>query len=178
MPEMQPTQPRESKRRGELAELAFMYKAAGLGFGVAKPYGDSDRYDFILDAGKKLWRVQVKSSSTMQHGAYLVNAQRHAGGQAIPYQVSEIDFLIAHIVPEDTWFVIPVKAFAPRRSVRVYPKASPRGDYEKYREAWDLMQQEPALAGKQRAGQGKTARRARRTAKPSFCAASGRWPEE
>ena len=39
-----------TKRRGELAELAFTLKAASLGFGVAKPYGDSERYDFILDS--------------------------------------------------------------------------------------------------------------------------------
>src|SRR5947209_3330027 len=39
-----------TKRRGELAELAFVYKAASLGFGVAKPYGDSERYDFRLEA--------------------------------------------------------------------------------------------------------------------------------
>jgi hypothetical protein len=28
-----------SKRRGEVSELAFFYKAASLGFGVAKPWG-------------------------------------------------------------------------------------------------------------------------------------------
>src|SRR6266496_3934328 len=39
-----------TKRTGELAEAAFLYKAAGLGFGVAKPWGDSERYDFILDS--------------------------------------------------------------------------------------------------------------------------------
>ena len=32
-----------AKRRGELSELAFFYKAASLGFGVAKPWGDSER---------------------------------------------------------------------------------------------------------------------------------------
>ncbi len=42
--------------------MGFMFKAAGLGFGVAKPCGDSERYDFILDSGKRLWRVQVKST--------------------------------------------------------------------------------------------------------------------
>jgi hypothetical protein len=36
--------------------------------------------------------------------------------------VAEIDFLVAHIVPEDAWFVIPVRAFTPRKTVRVYPK--------------------------------------------------------
>ena len=39
-----------TKRKGELSEAAFLLKAAGLGFGVAKPWGDSERYDFILDS--------------------------------------------------------------------------------------------------------------------------------
>jgi hypothetical protein len=39
-----------TKRRGELAELAFVLKAASLGFGVSRPFGDSERYDAILDA--------------------------------------------------------------------------------------------------------------------------------
>jgi hypothetical protein len=132
---------RGTKKRGELAELAFVYKAASLGFGVARPYGDSDRFDFIVLAGEHFWKVQVKSSSAMQYGAYLVNAQRNANGRAIPYTPDEIDFLVAHIVPEDAWLVIPVQAFTPRRSIRVYPKGDGRtGRYEKYREAWWLME--------------------------------------
>ena len=39
-----------TKRRGELAELAFVLKAASLGFGVSRPFGDSERYDAILDS--------------------------------------------------------------------------------------------------------------------------------
>src|SRR5437588_7878910 len=39
-----------TKRKGELSEAAFLLKAAGLGFGGAKPWGDSERYDFILDS--------------------------------------------------------------------------------------------------------------------------------
>src|ERR1035437_9461899 len=34
-----------SKQRGELAEMMFMVKAAKEGFGAAKPYDDSQRYD-------------------------------------------------------------------------------------------------------------------------------------
>jgi hypothetical protein len=51
----------DNKHRGELAELAFMRKAATLGFAVAKPWGDSDRYDVIVRFGKIFWRVQIKS---------------------------------------------------------------------------------------------------------------------
>jgi len=123
---------RGTKKRGELAELAFIYKAASLGFGVARPYGDSDRFDFIVLSGEHFWRVQVKSSSAMQYGGYMVNAQRCANGRSIPYTVDEIDFLVAHIVPEDAWFVIPVQAFTPRRSIRVYPRRDERqGRYGK-----------------------------------------------
>jgi hypothetical protein len=38
---------RNPKRRGELAEAAFLLKAQNMGFRVARPWGDSDRYDFI-----------------------------------------------------------------------------------------------------------------------------------
>src|SRR5207302_6665247 len=81
-----------SKQRGELAEMMFMVKAAQKGFATAKPYGDSRRYDFILDVGKRLWRVQVKSSSAKEYGSYLVNLQRNANGETVPYDPSEIDF--------------------------------------------------------------------------------------
>jgi hypothetical protein len=47
--------PLDAKEKGELAELAFLHKAASLGFGVARPYGDSERYDFILDSGERFW---------------------------------------------------------------------------------------------------------------------------
>jgi hypothetical protein len=40
---------RTTKRRGEISELAFALAAARQGFGIAKPYGDSERYDIILD---------------------------------------------------------------------------------------------------------------------------------
>jgi hypothetical protein len=41
-----------AKHRGELAELAFMRKAATLGFAVAKPWGDSERYDAVIRAAE------------------------------------------------------------------------------------------------------------------------------
>jgi hypothetical protein len=54
--------PLNCKAKGDLAELAFLHKAASLGFGVAKPYGDNEHYDFILDSGERFWRVQVRST--------------------------------------------------------------------------------------------------------------------
>jgi PD-(D/E)XK endonuclease len=233
-----------TKRRGELAELAFTLKAASLGFGVAKPYGDSERYDFILDprnahvgtaalgcpveqssavchpeegafcptkarpersrrdlgvlripaslprasisdrgarlarlvldlrnatnachsepaqsGGEEpafpngcptlrdvrrmgthpLYRVQVKCSTQLLNGLYRVNAHRRTQGRAVPYLASEIDFFAVYIIPEATWYVIPILAihatslfFRRRRDRRP-------GLYDQFREAWHLL---------------------------------------
>src|SRR2546425_13259861 len=47
---------RNPKRAGEISEAAFVVRAHSLGFLGAKPWGDSEKYDFVLDAGSKLWR--------------------------------------------------------------------------------------------------------------------------
>jgi hypothetical protein len=224
-----------SKRRGELAELAFTLKAASLGFSVSKPYGDSDRYDFILDARDEtsfchpergfsfaparkgepqskdpvsvfrktgsggnprqrrvrtsrklthrsastskqlsfrragtaeklsfrratvaraeepaspppknsLHRVQVKCSTQLLNGLYRVNSHRRTNGRAVPYLAHEIDFLAAWIIPEDTWYIIPLAAFGSVTSLLFRRKRDPKpGLYDAYREAWHLLRPE------------------------------------
>jgi|SRR5580658_889249 hypothetical protein len=129
-----------SKQRGELAEMMFMVKAAQKGFATAKPYGDSRRYDFILDVGQKLWRVQVKSSNALQYGSYMVNLQRNANGEVIAYDPSEIDFVVAYVMACEAWFVIPVEAIAGRKTAKLCLHGNARsGRLGKYWEAWGLM---------------------------------------
>jgi hypothetical protein len=135
-----PTRAWISKELGELAEMMFMVKAAMLGFATAKPYGDSRRYDFIVDVGKRLWRVQVKSSSALQYGAYMVNLQRNLNGEVVAYDPSEIDFVVAYVMPCDAWFVIPVEAIAGRKTAKLCLHGNPRsGKLGKYWQAWGLM---------------------------------------
>ena len=129
-----------TKRRGELAELAFHLKATQMGFRVFKPYGDSERYDFILDAGKRLWSVQVKSTTTILNGRYHINAHRRTQGKAIAYTASEIDILAAYIIPENAWFILPIEVLGTRASLLFCFKDDPKGGlYGAYREAWHLM---------------------------------------
>lgn len=230
-----------TKRRGELAELEFVLKAANRGFGVARPYGDSERYDVILDArellprrrigkasvgnasvGKSsagktsagntsaadarmrsasqlrpktpchsdqsrsecdgvveqpcasaaaskrqnaekpskrtprrrsreiptfppdpsppLWRVQVKCSTQLFEGFYRVNAHRRLNGRAVPYLPGEIHFFAVYIIPEDTWYIIPLHATCGVTSLLFRRRADRRpGLYDAYREAWHLL---------------------------------------
>jgi hypothetical protein len=127
----------DNKHRGELAELAFMRKAAALGFSVAKPWGESERYDVVLRAGKVFWRVQVKSvrSKSPQRKHYRV---RTVNWLKLPYSADEIDFLVAYIFPEDTWYVLPVSEVENRKALFINPK-SKRSKYQEFREAWNLL---------------------------------------
>jgi hypothetical protein len=127
----------DSKHRGELAELAFMRKAAALGFAVAKPWGDSDRYDVIVRTGKVFWRVQIKSvwakRPTRPH--YRLNTRASSNSS---YTAEEIDFLVAYIFPQDTWYVFPVAVVENRKVICITP-SSKKSPFKQYREAWKLM---------------------------------------
>ena len=219
-----------TKRRGELAELTFVLKAANLGFGVARPYGDSERYDVILDArditssvgragmgqasvgqasmgrasmgrasmgrasmerasvgrasvgrapspaalpksktgntrksktanhltqastknspgppplspdpSPPLWRIQIKCSTQLCEGLYRVNAHRRSQGRALPYLPGEIHFFAIYIIPETTWYIIPLRATLGRTSLLFRRRADPRPGYNAFREAWRLL---------------------------------------
>ncbi len=180
-----------------------------MGFAVCKPYGDSERYDFIVDArmsarsapachpekcadyvetaalgcpgscptlpgfrrvrildrtiprkdqeskagsrGKNarsacilcarpfLWRVQVKCSTQLLCGLYRVNAHRRTPRGAVPYTPAEIDFIAAYIIPEDTWYIIPIRAV--RGTSLLFRRKKDRRPslYNQYREAWHLL---------------------------------------
>jgi hypothetical protein len=110
-----------TKRRGELAELAFAFKAATRGFHIAKPYGDSERYDFVLGNEQRFWRVQVKSTTTLLNGLYHLNSHRRLQGRAVPYHIGEIDFLAAYIFPEDAFFILPIRLIHGRASLLFAP---------------------------------------------------------
>jgi hypothetical protein len=138
----------DCKHRGDIAELAFMRKAATLGFAVAKPWGDSDRYDVVLRAGKIFWRVQIKSvwGTEPTRPYYRVKT---TGRRRTSYSAEEIDFLVAYIFPKDLWYVFPVALIEHRQILCLMP-GSKKSKYEPYREAWTLMgptNTEPASLG-------------------------------
>ena len=130
---------RNTKRAGDLAEIAFLYRAMGLGMVVSKPFGDNARYDFVVDGGRGCLRVQVKSSSRLHsEGRYNVNVGRHVAKGAVAYLASEIDFVAVLIVPEARWYIFPVAELAGRVGLKI-PVAG-KGPFEGFVEAWGLLQ--------------------------------------
>ena len=135
---------RAPKARGELAEARFLARAMGMGLTVSKPFGDSAKYDFVVDGGGGLKRVQVKSAWVKSGTGYQIvagPATDYTYGQRRPYRAGEIDFLAAYVAPEDTWFVIPAKKLA--KSNYVLLKMTREFRLAEYREAWRLLQGRP-----------------------------------
>ncbi len=128
------------KARGELAEARFIAKALELGIAISRPFGESSKFDFICEAGGHISRVQVKSAWMRAQKGYQVMA-----GPGCPpssasarrrYRRDEIDFLVAYIAPEDTWYVFPIAAIT-HTYIRWNTRSAPR--LARYREAWHLL---------------------------------------
>ena len=159
---------RNPKRLGEISQAAFLLKAQKLGLGLAVPWGDSEKWDFVVwGRGGRLLRVQVKATGRCNCGGYDVQpvySTRDAGKTA--YTAEEIDVLAAHVVIEnrearskakskatsraagggarstekDVWYLLPVEAFQGVKSLRFFPVAKGRDPrWEGYREAWEWV---------------------------------------
>ena len=86
--------------KGALTEQKCFLKCIESGYIVSKPLFDNARYDFILDTGKNLLRIQVKTShwKDKEHNAFIFNCySQHAlgtGNKVMKYTKEEIDFFM------------------------------------------------------------------------------------
>ncbi len=126
------------KRRGEAAEAAFLARATHLGFSVCIPWGDSNRYDSVVELDRGFLRVQVKSATLYAENRYRVKT---TGASGKVYTSKEVDFFVGYVVPENIWYIIPIQAIGQRKGIRFYPhtRRQSKAMFEKYREAWCLL---------------------------------------
>jgi hypothetical protein len=123
------------KRLGEAVEAAFLAKATMLGFPVLKPWGDSRPYDFAVDSGRRLWRVQVKCATSHRN----TRCSARAAGSGELYTLDDLDFPAAYVIKKDLWYVVPADAFVPRATVHFNYGPLSQGMFEIYRETWCLL---------------------------------------
>ena len=135
----------DTKRLGEMAEMAFILKATSLGLTPSRPYGERRPYDFLLECGSRVLRIQVKSvhySRPQNRRAYTLNVCQHKDRGRAAYTPDDIDFVVAYVAPHDTWYVIPVDVLSHSTNINVYPTGKRRTDgglFEIYREAWHQL---------------------------------------
>lgn len=132
------------KRRGEWAELVFITVAQGLGFNVAKPWGDSARYDVAIELDGRFLRVQVKSTENAKGDGYVCQLVK-AGDRF--YTARDIDYFAIYVVPVDVWYVFPVKRLWGMTQVCLNPNHKDHHD-ARYIEAWWFLTRHHFRRGK------------------------------
>ena len=109
--------------KGQLTEQKCFVKCLEAGYLISKPLFDNARYDFILDTGEKLLRIQVKTSAWNEdHSAFTFNGySQHStgnGNKRMKYTTKEIDYFMTE--KDGTFYLYPAEeqGFA-TRSLRV-----------------------------------------------------------
>lgn len=97
--------------KGALTEQKCFLKCIESGFVVSKPLFDNARYDFILDVGSKLLRIQVKTSAWVDdtHSSFNFNGySQHSigsGNKRMKYTNKEIDYFMTE--KENQYYLYP-----------------------------------------------------------------------
>lgn len=112
--------------KGTIAEAGALASFVNSGFTVLQPFGPC-RYDFAVDDGTRLWRVQVKTGRLCDDGAILkfsTESVSSGGRHRRDYSETDID-VFAVWTPNQEMLVIPVGACARgSQSLRLVPSGN------------------------------------------------------
>ena len=112
--------------QGAITEQKCFLKCIEYGYQVSKPLFDNARYDFILDTGIKLLKIQIKTSHWIddKHSSFVFNGySQHSTGEGnkrMKYTNKEIDYFMTE--QEGQFYLYPAQeeGFVEKR-LRVLP---------------------------------------------------------
>ena len=114
----------DSKQKGILTELQCITAFSELGYHISIPYGENLRYDFVVDINKKLYKIQVKTSS-LKENSYLefATSTSHTntkGTLNLSYSSEDVDFFAT--IYENQCYLIPFSVCGKRsQRLRLIP---------------------------------------------------------
>lgn len=126
----------DTKQLGNLTELQCITRFYELGYSISIPYGDSEKYDFILDINGNLYRLQCKHAKenfneqnevetltmkTRWQSGYTKNSSY----KDHKYSKDEIDFFVTHFDGKN--YLIPVEECSLEKTLRILPPKTKSG---------------------------------------------------
>lgn len=86
-----------SKQKGNIVEMEVMLAFLKLGINVLNPYGDCERYDFVVEINGQFYKIQCKMSQVSEDGScfsFAAKSSNRVNGKSVskPYTSEEIDF--------------------------------------------------------------------------------------
>ena len=112
-------------QKGILTELHCIEKFIELGFFCSIPYGDSCKYDIIVDINNKLYRIQCKSSTwakdTAQENVAFIMTTNHTttnttGVKRYTYNSEQVDFFYTYF--EGEHYLVPIQEIEGKSTFR------------------------------------------------------------
>ena len=112
-----------SKQKGNLTELQCLAAFMAEGCGVSIPYGDNSKYDFVVDIGGKLFKIQVKTASLKDEGAIKFSCRTtHVNCSGVKnerYSSNDIDFFATYW--DNKCYLIPIAESSVEKTLRFIP---------------------------------------------------------
>ena len=123
-----------------MAELKFQTLAISKNLKISAPVCASSRYDFIVDNGINLLKVQVKSTKTERKRKNTVayEVALCGGDRMTKYRSDEVDMFCIYLEALDIWYVLPAKKVKDIKYITLFPN-SEDSKYDVYKDAWDLF---------------------------------------
>lgn len=114
----------DSKHIGNTTELETMLAFVRLGYNVLTPYGDCERYDYVVDANGKFIKIQSKTASTEDDGAsfkFSCRSSHRKNGKILHHRYSknEIDYFATAF--NGKCYLIPVEECGCDKRLRLLP---------------------------------------------------------
>jgi len=144
--------PGKSPLAGNAAEMVAMVACSLHGYHVSIPFGGKSPYDFILDNGERLYRVQVKeiyAGKVGERSRWMVDFMKPRGAGLYKryekYTESDCDLIVAVCVPHNAIYVFPIADVLDKRQASFYfdspPSALARNTSwtETYRDNWPKL---------------------------------------
>ena len=118
----------EPSAKGSSVELKCAAEFIGRGFEVSFPYGNRARYDFIVDDGVRLYRVQCKKSKKAANGNYYMSTRStHLSGKKIvesTYTSEQVDFFCTLI--DGIVLVVDIKKCENKKGITIHTNGKRR----------------------------------------------------
>ena len=116
-----------SKQKGNITELESMLAFIKLGYNVLSPYGDCERYDFVVDANGKFLKIQAKTASPSDDGTsfqFSCRSCNRKDGTIVhhKYTKDEIDYFVTTF--NNKVYLIPVEECGTDKRLRLVPTKS------------------------------------------------------
>ena len=139
---MKRKQEKRTYKIGDISEAFFIGEAIKNKFIVSKPFGNAEKYDFVLDFKNKLIRVQVKTANFFDKkcigGRYMANIFSGKFHSAKKYNKKDVDYICLYVPATADWYIIPTNKLDSLH-ISVYPHRNSNAKYEKFKNAWKIL---------------------------------------